>query len=77
MPRWLGMSHMLVLGVCWVQAYCEEILILEDKTQFWRKTVGRKSNTCEVNPHAKKESMQGAKAVRPNHVRVSFLECNG
>jgi hypothetical protein len=31
---------------------------------------------CKEKLHAKGESMQGAEAVRPHHVRVRVLECN-
>jgi hypothetical protein len=53
-------------------------LFLEGKTQFWRRTTGRKSSTCEGKPHAKEESMQGTQAGKPNHVRVRVLvrDCN-
>jgi hypothetical protein len=64
---------MSVLGACWAQAYFEEIPIFGGKTQFWRRTTGRKSNTCEGNMHAKEESMQGVQVGKPNHVRVRVL----
>jgi hypothetical protein len=48
---------------CWGPVGHRPILrkypILEGKAQFWRRTTGRKSNTCEEKPHAKEESMQG------------------
>jgi hypothetical protein len=52
-------------------------LFLEDKTKFWRRTTGRKRNTCEGKPHAREEIMQGAQEGN-NHVRVRVLArvCN-
>jgi hypothetical protein len=55
-----------------------QYLFLEGKTEFWRRTSGTKSNTCEGKPHAKEEIMQGTQVEKHNHVRVMVLirDCN-
>ena len=43
--RWLGTSHMSVLGACCKQAKAERKAILGRKTCTRKATIGRKSNT--------------------------------
>jgi hypothetical protein len=42
--RWLGMSHMSVLGACWKHAKEEIKVILGKKACMRESTTGRKSN---------------------------------
>jgi hypothetical protein len=72
------MSHMSVLGACWVQAYFEEIPnfgkvnpILE-KNNWQEKQHVRGKSACKGGKHARVQE------GKPNHVRVRVLErdCN-
>jgi hypothetical protein len=65
--------HVSVGGLLGSMPILRKYLFLEGKTQFWRRTTGRKSNMCEGKSHAKEESMQGVQAGKPNHVRVRVL----
>jgi hypothetical protein len=60
-------------GLFWGKAY-----FLEGKAQFWRRTTGRKNNTCKEKKHANEESMKGTQVGKLNHVRVRVLvrDCN-
>jgi hypothetical protein len=73
MPRWLETSLMSVLGGFGSNPVLRQYLILKNKTQFWRRTTGRKSSMCKGKPHAKNESMQGTQEGKPNHFRVRVL----
>jgi hypothetical protein len=74
------MSHMSVLGACWVQAYFEERPIFGRKDLILEKNNWQESSMQKM----RKSNMQEGKATceeagKPNHIRVRVFDkyCNG
>jgi len=76
LPEWLGMSHMLVLGGCWMQAYFEERPIFGRKDQFWEhvQQLARKQHAeKEEKKHARGEACKARRQENLTTIGLGFL----